>query len=82
MGGDMTEISLALRPGLTPLSNGDGFAFVTKGGAVRGFRGEACLGSRIRCRGVESLREGLILYRNIDSVFGWAYSTCRHTSSV
>ena len=69
LGGDMTEISLALRPGLTPLANGDGFAFVTKGGAVRGFRGEACLGSRIRCRGVESLREGLTLYRNIDSVF-------------
>lgn len=69
LGGDMTEISLALKPGLTPLSNGDGFAFITKSGAVRGFRGEACLGSRIRCRGVESLREGLTLYRNIDSVF-------------
>ena len=50
------------------LGNGDGFAFVGKGGIV-GFRGDVCEGNTIRCKPVEGLRSGLKLYRNINSAF-------------
>ena len=56
------------RPGLT-LHNGDGFAFVGPDGAIVGFRGDVCEGFAIRCKGVEGLKPGLRLYRNIDAEF-------------
>ena len=63
------EVTLRpLHPGLV-LSNGDGFAFVDRGGGIVGFRGDVCDGLTIRCKRVEGLREGMMLYRNIDAAF-------------
>ncbi len=50
------------------LKNGDGFAFATKDG-VFGFRGDVCEGYNIRCKDIEGLREGYLLYRNINQAF-------------
>ena len=54
--------------GLT-LHNGDGFAFVGRGGEIVGFRGDVCEGFAIRCKDVPGLKEGMRLYRNIDADF-------------
>ena len=51
------------------LHNGDGFAFVGRGGEIVGFRGDVCDGLTIRSKAVEGLRPGLRLYRNIDADF-------------
>lgn len=51
------------------LSNGDGFAFVSARGRVVGFRGDVCEGDTIRCKSVEGLRPGVIIYRNISAAF-------------
>lgn len=50
------------------LHNGDGFAFVS-GSDVIGFRGDICHGLEIRCRKIPELREGIRLYRNLDTSF-------------
>ena len=50
------------------LHNGDGFAFAGKNGVI-GFRGDLCSGNNIVCKPVDGLREGMSLYRNIDTVF-------------
>ena len=50
------------------LHNGDGFAFTTKNG-VTGFRADICTDNTILCKAVDGLREGISLYRNIDSDF-------------
>ena len=55
-------------PGVT-LHNGDGFAFVGRDGAIVGFRGDVCEGFTIRCKEVPGLKEGMVLYRNIDADF-------------
>jgi Collagenase and related proteases len=55
-------------PGLS-LHNGDGFAFVGRDGDIVGFRGDVCEGFTIRCKEVPGLKEGMRLYRNIDSAF-------------
>ena len=56
-----------LRADLT-LHNGDGFAFATADG-VTGFRGDVCEGVSARCKDVPDLREGTLLYRNINTAF-------------
>ena len=56
-----------LQAGLT-LRNGDGFAFATADG-VTGFRGDVCEGLSVRCKDVPDLREGTLLYRNINTAF-------------
>ena len=56
-----------LRRGLE-LHNGDGFAFATADG-VTGFRGDVCEGLQVRCKDVPDLREGMPLYRNINTAF-------------
>ena len=50
------------------LHNGDGFAIVTADG-VTGFRGDVCDGLQVSCKDVPDLREGVTLYRNINTVF-------------
>ena len=56
-----------LRRDLT-LRNGDGFAFATADG-VTGFRGDVCEGLQVSCKDVPDLREGTMLYRNINTAF-------------
>lgn len=51
------------------LHNGDGFAFVGADGGIVGFRGDVCEGFTIRCKPVEGLKPGILLYRNIDAAF-------------
>ncbi len=51
------------------LHNGDGFAFVGADGDIVGFRGDVCEGFSIRCKPVEGLKPGMVLYRNIDAEF-------------
>ena len=64
------DLELRLKPaaGGLVLHNGDGFAFAGKGGVI-GFRGDLCSGNTIVCKPVDGLREGLSLYRNIDTAF-------------
>ena len=50
------------------LNNGDGFAFVTADG-ITGFRGDVCNGLDVSCKDIPELREGLQLYRNVNSAF-------------
>ena len=50
------------------LHNGDGFAIVTADG-VTGFRGDVCDGLQVSCKDVPDLREGVTLYRNINTAF-------------
>jgi Collagenase and related proteases len=66
------QITLTVRAkdGGIKLSNGDGFAFVTKGHTeVIGFRGDVCKGNRITCKDVPELHVGVRLFRNMDSAF-------------
>jgi putative protease len=65
--GPACELQLATAGGVR-LHNGDGFAFAGRGGVI-GFRGDVCEGDTIRCKSVEGLRNGLKLYRNINSAF-------------
>ena len=67
-GGHEMELRVKpLRAG-TVLKNGDGFAFVTRDG-ITGFRGDVCDGLVIRCKSVPGLKEGVRLFRNINSAF-------------
>ena len=50
------------------LRNGDGFAIATADG-VTGFRGDVCDGLQVSCKDVPDLREGMTLYRNINTAF-------------
>lgn len=50
------------------LRNGDGFAFITPDG-ITGFRGDVCEGRSITSRPVADLREGMTLFRNIDTAY-------------
>ena len=50
------------------LHNGDGFAIATTDG-VTGFRGDVCEGLQVSCKDVPDLREGMTLYRNINTAF-------------
>ena len=67
--GDCT-MDVAINPAnrSVELHNGDGFAFVTRDG-ITGFRGDVCSGLTISCKAVQDLREGMKLYRNINSAF-------------
>ena len=56
-----------LHAGLS-LRNGDGFAFAAPDG-VTGFRGDVCDGLGVTARDVPDLREGTLLYRNINTAF-------------
>ena len=64
------DMELRIKPASSTLElhNGDGFAFAGKGGVV-GFRGDLCSGNNIVCKSVDGLREGVSLYRNIDTAF-------------
>ena len=63
-------MTVELRPSKKGLQlhNGDGFAFVTSEG-LTGFRGDVCEGASIVARNVPGLREGITLYRNIDTAY-------------
>ena len=50
-------------------SNGDGFAFVSRSGAIVGFRGDVCESTYIICKKVDGLRPGVRLYRNVNAAF-------------
>ena len=60
------------------LHNGDGFSFATADG-VTGFRGDVCNGLSVTCKDIPDLREGMPLFRNINSAFEKALETqsCR-----
>ena len=64
------DIEITLKPASKGLElhKGDGFAFAGRGG-VTGFRGDVCSGNSIVCKPVDGIREGLQLYRNIDTDF-------------
>ena len=62
------EIIVAPAAGELQLRNGDGFAFAGRGGVI-GFRGDVCEGCVIRCKDVEGLQKGAMLFRNINSAF-------------
>ncbi len=62
------EISVKPLRGALSLRNGDGFAFVG-GEGITGFRGDVCEGLRIVCKDVPGLREGTVLYRNLNADF-------------
>ncbi len=66
------------------LCNGDGFAFTGKSGEIIGFRGDVCSGTTIRCRKVEGLSVGALLYRNISAEFEKILATrlCRRLIPV
>ena len=76
--GEPVGTVIAIRPGVVTLKpdrtglelhNGDGFAFVGADGGIVGFRGDVCEGFTIRCKAVEGLKPGALLYRNIDAAF-------------
>lgn len=75
-------VTVTLKDGAV-LHNGDGFAFVTRDG-ITGFRGDVCSGREIRCRHIPDLREGAVLYRNINSAFERELETnmCRRAVGV
>lgn len=62
------EIELAPYSKGLLLSNGDGFAFLS-GKEIVGFRGDVCSGNRIRCKKIQGLRTGDVLFRNINAAF-------------
>ena len=65
------------------LHNGDGFSFATSDG-VTGFRGDVCNGLNVTCKDCPDLREGMHLFRNINSAFEKALETqsCRREMRV
>ena len=64
------NMTISLNPSVKELrlNNGDGFAFISKTG-ITGFRGDLCEGMRIQCKDIPSLREGDILFRNLNAGF-------------
>lgn len=73
--GRTMEIEIAPAEDGIRLHNGDGFAFVSSAG-ITGFRGDVCRGMRIRCKSVTGLKEGTMLYRNIDAAFEKELEAC------
>ena len=67
----LTRDGLVIEPARQSLrlTNGDGFAFVSRDGGIAGFRADVCDGYTIRCKWVEGLQEGMDLYRNISAAF-------------
>ena len=67
----LTRDGLVIEPARQSLrlTNGDGFAFVSRDGGIAGFRADVCDGYTIRCKRVEGLQEGMDLYRNISAAF-------------
>ena len=72
-GRTMSFVVEPLKRGLE-LRNGDGFAITTRDG-VTGFRGDVCEGLQVSCKDVPDLREGMTLYRNINTAFEKALET-------
>ena len=70
------------RQGLA-LRNGDGLAFAT-GDGVTGFRADVCNALEISCKDAPDLREGMTVYRNIDTAFEKELETnpCKREISV
>lgn len=64
----MCELTIRPAKNGLQLRNGDGFAFVCQEGVV-GFRADVCEGMCIRCRDIPELREGMQLYRNLNTAF-------------
>ena len=62
------EMTVELEASGLELRNGDGFAFV-RGNSIVGFRGDVCQGNRITAKGVEGLKPGVRLYRNLSAAF-------------
>lgn len=62
------RITLKLQKKGLELRNGDGFAFCTRDG-ITGFRGDVCEGGSIVAKNVPDLREGMTLYRNINTAY-------------
>ncbi|MBO4447601.1 MAG: U32 family peptidase [Bacteroidales bacterium] len=63
-----TRIKLKLIGGIV-LHNGDGLGFISPKGGVDGFRADVCEGSSVLCRDAGTVREGMQVFRNIDSSF-------------
>ena len=82
-GNTLMEVKVIPSAKRTDLRNGDGFAFITRDG-ITGFRGDVCNGTVISCKYVPDLREGMPLYRNINSAFEKALenSICRREIGV
>lgn len=68
-GQGMSDIRISFKKKDTSLANGDGFAFVGKGGKITGFRGDKCDGCHIWAKSTDGLRRGTVLYRNISAEF-------------
>jgi len=56
------------------LHNGDGFSFTTRDG-VTGFRGDVCNGLHVQSKHVNDLKDGILLFRNINTAFEKAVET-------
>ncbi len=67
----ITRDGFVLAPASTAvtLTNGDGFAFTGRSGEITGFRADACEGLSVRSKVPEGLKEGTVLYRNLDAAF-------------
>lgn len=67
---DRNNIEIIVRPLAKELrlANGDGFSFATENGIV-GFRGDICSGTSIRCKKIQGIAKGIMLYRNISTAF-------------
>lgn len=68
-GGSLRVAVRPANPGVT-FANGDGFAFVSRSGAIIGFRGDRCDSTIIYIyKKVEGLKPGVRLYRNVNAAF-------------
>ena len=67
--GASVRIAVALDDGGTTLSNGDGFAVISRSGGIIGFRGDVCEGNTITCKAPEGISTGDRIFRNLDSAF-------------
>ena len=70
------------KPGIR-LNNGDGFSFATPDG-VTGFRGDVCNGLKVTCKNVPDLKDGIRIFRNINTAFEKTLETqvCRREIDV
>lgn len=64
------------------LSNGDGFSFIGHNSKISGFRGDIASWPRIEGKDVPQLREGMILYRNIDAAFEKGASSAKTAREI
>lgn len=67
-GRGLMEIELKPSSKSVVLKNGDGFAFTTKDG-IYGFRADVAEGLIIKAKDISELKEGYLLYRNINTAF-------------